>query len=381
MALGLTAPERPVGDDGSRNMTNRERILALVRSEPGGLTDSEIRRRTGIEPHQQVNQICRTLAQAGLIQRRSGREGRLINIPTGSLEENVQPDLSRTLDVGSKQRSFSRVQSRDTDRMPRLSISETLFVLPCSGAKRKGGGSKDGGRTSVLDSLPHQLAAELNTRRAENARQAKIDESTLLPATERYTGNLYQEAGDAFDVLAREGADNVVISGGYGVVLPFEPIGWYDQQFRKSMWPNRLVVRCLGAYADAVGATTVVGLLSATTQYSKVFRQTQWPDGVNQVFHVWPEPKAGAMVKAPRAQGEALKMFSRYHCLRPGWTSSDGLAMQVTWLNSTTGPGRKNDVHSRENPLIAEKRGSTLGGQTWRGSCWTHARSNEPNRI
>ena len=116
--------------------------------------------------------------------------------------------------------------------------------------------------TSVLDSLPRCLAAELSTRRVENAPEAKVDESALLPAAKRYTGNLYQEAGDAFRLLTGAGADILIISGGYGVVFPFEPIGWYDQEYRNSTWPNGLVARCLGAFADAIGATTVVGLLS-----------------------------------------------------------------------------------------------------------------------
>ena len=313
-------------------MTNRERVLALVRSEPGGLTDSEIRQRTGIEPHQQVNQICRKLAQAGLIQRRPGREGRLLNLPASSLEGNSEPNRRCTPGTKSEKGSVSRAHAGDAAQMPRLSISRTLFVIPCSGAKRKGGGREDGDGTSILNSLPRRLTAELTTRRAANAPEAKVDESTLLPAAERYTGNLYLEARDALAVLSGEGADILIISGGYGVVLPFEPIGWYDQEFRNSMWPNGLVARCLGAYADAINATTVVGLLSATTQYAGAFRKTHWPDGVNQLFHVWPEPGAGAMVKAPRAQGEALKALSRDHCLRPGWTSSDGLAMRVTTL-------------------------------------------------
>ena len=54
-------------------MTNRERVLALLRTEPVGLTDSEIRERTGIQPHQEVNQVCRSLARAGLIKRAPDR--------------------------------------------------------------------------------------------------------------------------------------------------------------------------------------------------------------------------------------------------------------------------------------------------------------------
>ena len=62
-------------------MTNRERVLELLCSELVGLTDSEIRERTGIQPHQQVNQICRSLARAGLIERHAGPHGRLVNLP------------------------------------------------------------------------------------------------------------------------------------------------------------------------------------------------------------------------------------------------------------------------------------------------------------
>lgn len=313
-------------------MTNRERVLALVRSEPSGLTDAEIRERTGIEPHQQVNQICRNLAQTGLIQRRPGPRGRLINLPAGALEGNSQTNQGRALDIGSQKRSPRRPHAAHATKMPRLSISKTLFVLPCSGTKRRGGGRVGGNGTSVLDSLPRPLATELSARRAKNAPEAKVDESALLLAAERYTGYLYQNAGDALGVLSEAGADTLIISGGYGVVLPSEPIGWYEQRFQNSMWPNDLIARCLAHYAGAIGALAVVGLLSATTQYAQIFRRTPWADGVKQVFHVWPEPEAGAMVRAPRALGEALKTLSQDHYFHPGWRSSDGLQMRVTRL-------------------------------------------------
>ena len=313
-------------------MTNRERVLELIRSESAGLTDSEIRERTGIQPHQQVNQICRRLAQQGLIERRTGPEARLRNFPAGTLQGHSRPDRGRAPRAVSETHSHERASPAGAADVPRLPISNTLFILPCSGAKRRGGRRMDSRRTSVLHSLPRSLAAELRTHRAANAPQAKLDESVLLPAAERYTGTLYQAAGDALDVLARAGAGILIISGGYGVVRPSEAIGWYDQEFRNSMWPNGVVARCLATYADAANAKAVVGLLSGTTQYARVFRSVRWPDGVDHVFHVWPEPAAGAMVKAPRAQGEALKAFSRDHRLLRGWTSRDGLEMQMTRL-------------------------------------------------
>ena len=45
-------------------MTNREKILEPIQQEPG-LTDTEIRERTGIIPHQQVNGICREVEGKG----------------------------------------------------------------------------------------------------------------------------------------------------------------------------------------------------------------------------------------------------------------------------------------------------------------------------
>ena len=313
-------------------MTNRERVLVLIRSEPAGLTDSEIRERTGIQPHQQVNQICRSFAQAGLIERCAGPQGRLVNFPAGSLPEYSRPGRCRAPRAGSGKHSHERVCLAAAGKIPRLSVSTTLFVLPCSGAKRRGGRRTTARGTSVLHSLPRGLAAELRARRSENAPQAKLHESALLPAAERYTGTLYREASDALDVLARAGAGLLIISGGYGVVRPAEPIGWYDQEFQNAMWPNGVVARCLAAYADATGAAAVIALLSATTQSGREFRSARWPDRVEHVLHVCPEPMAGAMVKAPRAQGEALKVFSRDHALHPGWTSSDGLGMRITRL-------------------------------------------------
>lgn len=313
-------------------MTNRERVLALVHSEPTGLTDSEIRERTGIQPRQQVNQICRNLAEAGLIERRPGPGGRLVNFPTASLLDTFPPARHRSPPAGSEKSPHERADPSDATGMPRLSISTTLFVLPCSGAKRRGGRRTGAGSTSVLHSLPCGLAAELKSRRSENALRVKLDESALLPAAERYTGTLYRAAGDAVDLLAQAAAGLLIISGGYGIVRHAEAIGWYDQEFRNALWPNGIVARCLAAHADVIGATAVIGLLSATTQYARVFRSARWPDRVEHVLLVSPKPTAGAMVKAPRAQGQALKAFSRDQPLHPGWTSSDGLGIQIARL-------------------------------------------------
>ena len=229
-------------------------------------------------------------------------------------------------------RDMSSSPLRIGDEIPPLSIPRTLFVLPCSGAKEEGGRRAAGHQPSILDSLPRRLAGELATKRADNRRAAKVNDVALLPAAARYSGTLYREASHAIDGLDAAGAHALIISGGYGVVLPTEPIGWYNQEYRNAMWPDALVPRCLSAYAEATSASSVVGLLSATTQYARAFRAARWPVRIESVFLACPEPTTGARVKTPRALGEAFVALSRDHRLRPGWRSSDGLGMQVAKL-------------------------------------------------
>ena len=68
-------------------MTDHGRVLALIRSNPTGLTDSEIGERTGIQPRQQINQICRALERAGSTRRATGSNGHIINIPNDAAHE------------------------------------------------------------------------------------------------------------------------------------------------------------------------------------------------------------------------------------------------------------------------------------------------------
>ena len=199
-------------------------------------------------------------------------------------------------------------------------------VIPCSGRKRPGGvADRD---ESILDCLPSGLADELRMQRERNAPAAELNAARRLPATERYSGYLYEAAGTrTFERLDDAGSRIAIISGGYGLVLGYERIGMYDQVFKGAMWPERLIQRCLSACAQVTETRTVVGLLSASTSYAKVFRGARWPAGVAQAFLLSPEPTCGAMVKVPRTQGEALAEIARSGHLLPGWRSSDGLGM------------------------------------------------------
>lgn len=297
-------------------MKNRERVLEFIQSE-SGVTDREIRERTGIQPHQQVNQICRRLAAAGLITREPGPDGLIRNyVASGSAPEHPPSSAEQRLVVS------------ESAYIPDLSLGRTMFVIPCSSEKRRRGSDGYGG--SILRALSTSLADELAAARQRNAAKVRLD-GTLRMAIDRYSGTLYKTSGSAFQLLQEHGARIAIISGGYGLVLPEEPIAWYDCKFRARMWPNRLVERCLSSYAEASAVRTVVGILSASTNYAAVFRRTGWPDDVD-AFLLSPESAPGAMVKAPRAQGEALAEIAATGSLGAEWRSSDGLKMEVTRL-------------------------------------------------
>jgi hypothetical protein len=184
--------------------------------------------------------------------------------------------------------------------------------------------------TTVLDELPDHLGSELSNLRRLNAVAADVDESSLLPALERYDGSLYRAGRAAIRRLTDQGARILIVSGGYGLVLANESIGMYEQVFRPAMWPNQLIERCLAKFAETTDTKDVIGVLAATTGYSTVFRRTSWPHQVQQVILASPEQTTGAMVKAPRAQGEWLAALADYGGIPGTWESSDSLGMEIT---------------------------------------------------
>jgi hypothetical protein len=50
-------------------MSAKQQIVSALSKSPKGLCDSCLEKATGISPHQQVNQVCRKLATAGIIVR------------------------------------------------------------------------------------------------------------------------------------------------------------------------------------------------------------------------------------------------------------------------------------------------------------------------
>jgi hypothetical protein len=69
-------------------MTNKEEIFDLIQGHPEGLDDDDIAVMTGIQPRQQVQQICNQLADAQRIRRQSvgktGKRRKIHNFPSDS---------------------------------------------------------------------------------------------------------------------------------------------------------------------------------------------------------------------------------------------------------------------------------------------------------
>src|SRR5262245_6898196 len=68
--------------------TNREVVLDLIESHPEGLDDDDISQMTGIQPRQQVQQLCAQLAATNRIRRqsveKSGKRRKIHNFPSTS---------------------------------------------------------------------------------------------------------------------------------------------------------------------------------------------------------------------------------------------------------------------------------------------------------
>src|SRR5690349_1853599 len=113
----------------SEPVTNADRILAEVRRS-GGLSDTNLRLRTGIAPHQQVNQICRRLAAQGLVVRSKGPDGTIRNYPPVAAPPRPQTPAAQ----------IHRAPPKAVTLRSGIvgSSGATLLVIPCSARKTEG---------------------------------------------------------------------------------------------------------------------------------------------------------------------------------------------------------------------------------------------------
>jgi hypothetical protein len=79
-------------------MTNKEEIFDLIQHHPEGLDDDELLEKTGIQPRQQVQQLCSQLANSRRIRResveKSGKRRKIHNFPLPGIDDELDPPRS-----------------------------------------------------------------------------------------------------------------------------------------------------------------------------------------------------------------------------------------------------------------------------------------------
>lgn len=316
-------------------MTNADVVLATIRQRPGA-TDGELRVLTGVEPHQQVNQICRRLAQQGVTERRPRQDGLLGNFPLDSAPatsveppRHVEPDGSRTrAGHGSTRAERPPSSSQGVSLLP--PPRSALILMPCSGEKDVGGRPASEGTPSITESLSPGIASQLLAARSPVLRLADHQPGEFLPAVDRYQGHLYRAARPGLTKAIADGVDLIIISGGFGLLHPLEAIGDYDRAFSRSDWPRGLLESALVDLARHLGHDHVVAFCSRTTGYADLIRRTPWKASGITASLVTPNlaGRGGALRLAPKASGEALTAYLRDD-LHDGWYSSDGVGVDV----------------------------------------------------
>lgn len=207
---------------------------------------------------------------------------------------------------------------------------DALLIIQCSGAKQHG--SKPSNAPSILSALDPARAAALVNARASLREKALVDEKTLMPAYLRYAGQLYKHGSKSIGGAVVAGKRVLIVSGGYGLLLADEPIGMYKKRFGLSNWPGDLLEACILDYARHEGIRSVIAVMSSTTDYAKLIKRVNWRRAGLEATLVSPVAHGGgALVKVPRAQGQAIATLINTG-LDQAWRSSDSLSLAIESL-------------------------------------------------
>jgi len=148
----------------------------------------------------------------------------------------------------------------------------TVVLIPESTRKRPGGVRIAGDR-DVARALPAAARADLEGLRAEVRRVSGtgIAWNELLPACERFDGNMYRHIPEEVWESRDQGVEVLIASGLLGLVASRDPVPRYDHSMAESTppfgklnrwWHSRGLPRILGAYLEAIRPALVVDLLS-----------------------------------------------------------------------------------------------------------------------
>ena len=126
-------------------MTNKEEIFDLINNHPEGLDDDDIAEITGIQPRQQVQQLCNQLADSKRILRQSvgkaGKRRKIHNFP--STAESEAPGATPSADTPSENwRRRLAALIAATGRSESDLLEESLQLLAMKVLRENDGGVK-----------------------------------------------------------------------------------------------------------------------------------------------------------------------------------------------------------------------------------------------
>jgi hypothetical protein len=301
--------------------------------------------------------LVATIAQCSVCQPSSGWLGKFSyssNVPTTGLWNSdyvdgppiSEPDLRR----------FSELVMSTPDFAKGLDLSDTLLIIPCCGEKL---GNIDPGlpERKVVDNLSPTSAALLeNGRRLALAKpKVSLEQNTpMRSALAWYTGQPYATEGfrDLLIEELRNGLHCLIISGGYGLLRPEEPIHRYKAHLSTtfSIWKDRLPT-ILRDYVARNGIRRTFG--SFSTVYSQVVPGDLAEENWRAVPEFDPRRNPGIPLRVvPKKIGAALVSLMHNDFL-PGedWirVSSSSLKMETpaALLHRSKSGNRPNEVERK----------------------------------
>jgi len=149
-------------------------------------------------------------------------------------------------------------------------LSDVLLLIPCCKRKRGNGLHPPAIVSPPLNSeLSPSALTMLNEGRSQvvdQHRDAFDFTRDVRPAMVWYTGIMYETTGfrDALDAAFERGLHCLIVSAGYGLLRPDDPIRYYDLKMEKTLgiWRRKLP-QILEDYISRIGVRRVFGALSA----------------------------------------------------------------------------------------------------------------------
>lgn len=158
-------------------LSNRLKVLRAINTSGTPLDDDELAHRTGIQPRQTVNAICRQLAAEGLLRRAIGPAGKIVNemldqvsdtamvseasTPVGAPQQRDRTASSITSPAGSshEQRAAERIMLDRLSERFGVTLRPRRFVHP-SGPRVELDGADDD-LTVLVECWAHQGTAKV----------------------------------------------------------------------------------------------------------------------------------------------------------------------------------------------------------------------------